>query len=175
MSNLSGLSRIDSRIIGESEAEPPEVLEAEAMIAAQEAGLSATAIEKIRTRSIVGRFASSSMSGFITGNLIVDMEKLEAVIEKLDACLNGNRVPGKPETLTPEQLVAVASAMINASGERTAKIAVLLKSAEIGANRGRRKTRQDNAPQRINGQFFNGPTQIINGRATEIAPAKPAE
>lgn len=162
--NLSGLSRIDSQAIGQSEADPnPEVTEPEAIIASGEAGLDAQIVIATRARMAVGRFAAAGMSGYIVGDTLRDQDIIEKALDKLSGMLVTEQVP--------DNVVKIADALSKLANSRTANRAVLLKAVEISAERGKRKTRRSNAPQGvIEGNTFNGPVQV-----NTAAPLKPAE
>ncbi len=156
---LSALSRFDSKLIGEQEAAiDVEVLEADALIAAPDAGMDPQTIIQIRAKATVGRFGTPMLSGYIAGDTLADHAVLDSNIAMLRARLNEEKNPG--------MILMLIESINSCIAQKTASKTFLLKAAEIGANRGRRKTTQANAPQRIN---FNGPTQI-NGAASAVVP-----
>lgn len=168
MSNPSpALSRIDSRAIGEAEAiETPEVIEADAVIASEEAGLSAAVIQSVAARTKVGRFAAAGMSGYIVGDTIRDNTIVEKALLRLEKELDAEKIES-------DRLIAVCDSISKLVNSRTGNRAVLLKAVEISANRRTKKNNQANAPQRINAQVnFTGPTQI-NASPSTVGPDKP--
>lgn len=163
MSSNIAISSIDSKLIGEFEGEDIESLEVEAKIAAPEAGLSSEAIEVIKAKVKIGRFIASSTSGFLVGDTFNDQENLSTLMQSLMGDF-------QKQGIVLADKLAVVDAIAKLATVRTANRAILLKNAEINAQRGKKKTRQDNAPQRINGGInFLGPTQI-NGKPSGVVP-----
>lgn len=163
MSNIAGLTRLDSKTIGENEVEDIETLEVDAKIEAAAAGLSPDAITRISSMTKVGRFAAAGVSGYVVGQAIKNNVAVEKVLSKLEKLADDDKTK-------PEMLLQVADSMSKVVGAITANLMVLVKATEINAQRSKKKNRQDNAPQRINGgNNFFGPTQI-NGKPSGVVP-----
>lgn len=163
MSNISGLTRLDSKTIGENEVEDLESLEVEAKIEAVTAGLSPEVITRISATTKVGRFAAAGVSGYVVGQAIKNNTAVEKVMARMEKMADD-------EKTSPEMLLQLADSMSKVVSAITGNLMVLVKATEINAQRSKKKTRQDNAPQRINGgNNFFGPTQI-NGKSSDVVP-----
>lgn len=136
------IARVDSRVIGEHEADGEGVTLQAAQNALVSAGLGKDLnLTRVKSRMTVGRFIAANMSGHIVAQGVWYQEMLEKAASKLEAQLD--------VCLTPVEIVAVAGAIKDVAGAAASMAAVQLKAVEIMAHGKKKKTKQGLAPQTI--------------------------
>lgn len=141
--NIAPISRIDSQLIGQAEASNSDtendLLEAEAEVASQEAGMQTDDIRVFKSRTTVGRFVSTGMSGYVVGNTLKYQRILDACADTLLAELGQAR--------NAEARIRIADAIGRLANSVMMSHAVQLKAVEIVAQGKKKKSRESNAPQ----------------------------
>lgn len=143
MSNSNtGLSKLDTRSIGEHEAAESSISIAEAEAAAAILGLGAEATTKVMAHSQYGKFvAAKGMSSFVASNCVWSGD----ILNKAMDFLSGKLVDGTDI----ESAVAIVSALKDVALAKNALLLTALKSTEIIAHGQKKKSHKTHAPNMI--------------------------
>lgn len=133
MSNA--VTKIDSKLVGELEEATQENVNEAEIGADLPVGMD---LNVVRTRSVIGGFYGGGVAGYVVANSIIDRN----AIERVQAL-----IVSKCDSKTPlAELCSAGEAIKNLTHASVANHTVLLKSLEILGVKGKKRSRQNNAP-----------------------------